>query len=601
MPNNALFLLIALLLCAQPTQNTHADFSAPVVADQQMVVSAHALASRIGNDILNQGGNAIDAAVATAYALAVVHPCCGNLGGGGFMTIHLAAENRDLTINFREKAPLAAYRDMYLGPDGKVRHDWLMDSYLSVGVPGTVMGLEYALQHYGSMPRARLMAAAIALAANGFVLTGHDTKLLAYGSDTFRRYPNTGRIFLNHDHPWKPGERLLQSDLAASLSQIAEQGPAAFYQGPIAAAIVAASNRHGGLLSQQDFDAYSVSEQLPIRCNYRGYEVLSMPPPSSGGVTLCLMLKVLEGYPLATMGFNSAATVHVLVETMRRAYVSRNRLLADPAFVDNPIGPLLSDGYAARLRAGIDPTRASTLAKVEQDASLPAAASSNAPLGPAESTETTQLSVLDRDGNAVSLTYTINGYFGNGRIAGNTGFLLNNEMGDFTAKPGVANSFGLVQGSRNAVEPGKQPLSSMSPTLVKKDGQVFLVLGSPGGSRIITTVLEAIINIIDFNMNLAEAINAPRIHNQWLPDRVFIEPRAFTADTATLLQNMGYSLKTLPPWGALEGIMRVPPEPPMDHSPSQTQADSVQGSYRQPGRLYGSNDARRPQGLALGR
>ena len=589
MPRLPRSFLLALLLSGLIPQLGHAAFSTPVAARQQMVVSAHALASRIGNDILDQGGNAIDAAVASAYALAVVHPCCGNLGGGGFMTIHLAEQDRDLSINFREKAPLAAGRDMYLGTDGEVRHDWLMASYLSVGVPGTVMGLDHALSRYGSMDRETVMAPAIALARDGFELSRDDTNLLVYGTRKFRRYPNSGRIFLNDGEPYRPGERLIQTDLSRSLALVAEQGPKAFYQGPIATAIVAASDANGGILSRADFHDYSVAELPPISCDYRGYQVLSMPPPSSGGVTICLMLKVLEGYPLDKMGFNSAATVHTLVETMRRAFVSRNQLLADPKFVDNPVATLLSPAYADQLRAGIDPDKATPLADIEPLAEL------------AESSDTTHLSVLDKDGNAVSLTYTINGYFGNGRVAGDTGFLLNNEMGDFTAKPGVANIFGLVQGQRNAVEPGKQPLSSMSPTIVKKDGEVFLVLGSPGGSRIITIVLQTIINIIDFNMNLAEATNAPRIHNQWLPDKVFHEPRAFTRDTAELLQKMGHTLEQQRPWGAQEGIMRVPPQGLPGSPTPPSYPDSVLGDYRLRGIIYGANDNRRPRGLAVGR
>jgi gamma-glutamyltranspeptidase/glutathione hydrolase len=591
MPNTLFRILAALLFSALSA--AHADYSTPVTAKQQMVVSAHAIASRIGNDILDQGGNAVDAAVATAYALAVVHPCCGNLGGGGFITLHLAADDRDLTLNFREKAPLAASHDMYLDTNGEVDHQRLMNSYLSIGVPGTVLGLDTALSRYGTLNRQQVMAPAIVLARDGFELTRDDTKLLVLGTRRFGEQPNVAAIFLRDGRPYRPGERLIQTDLANSLSLIAEQGPKAFYDGPIAGDIVAASQASGGVLSLADFNGYTVSEQAPIRCDYRGYQVLSMPPPSSGGVTLCLMLNVLEGYPLADLGFNSAATLHLMVETMRRAYVSRNRLLADPRFVTNPIEALLSNNYAQQLRSHIDPERATPLDDLRKQAALDS--------GQAEATDTTHLSVLDKHGNAVALTYTINGYFGNGRIAGNTGFFLNNEMGDFTAKPGVANIFGLVQGERNAVEPGKQPLSSMSPTLVKKDGEVFLVLGSPGGARIITIVLQAIINIIDFDMNLAEAVNASRIHNQWLPDRVFYEPRAFTRDTEALLSGMGYTLQRQPPWGALEAIMRVPDEGLDDGPETPDYPDSVQGRYRLPGLIYGANDARRPRGLAVGR
>ena len=566
-----------------------ADFSSPVSARQQMVVSAHALASKVGNDILNQGGNAVDAAVAMAYALAVVHPCCGNLGGGGFMTVHLAETDRDLTLNFREKAPLAANRDMYLDASGNVDHQRVLDSYLSVAVPGTVLGLETARERYGSLPRHTLLAPAITLARDGFTLSRGDTDILVYGTRRFQRQANVAAIFLRDGEPLKPGDRLIQRDLANTLERIAAQGPDGFYRGPVADAIVQASQANGGILSHADLSSYRVTELEPIRCNYRGYPIISMPPPSSGGITICLILNQLEAYPLADMGFNAAATVHTLTEAMRRAFVNRNLLLADPAFIENPIEQLLSRQHAARLRQSIDPDHATPSTVTEALAT------------PGEGSDTTQLSVLDRHGNAVALTYTINGYFGNGRIAGNTGFFLNNEMGDFTAKPGVPNMFGLVQGERNAIQPGKQPLSSMSPTLVKKDGEVFLVLGSPGGSRIISIVVQGIINIIDFQMNLAEAINAPRIHHQWLPDTLYHEPRAFTADTARLLERMGHSLKQQRPWGAMEGIMKVPDQG-LDYGPAAPlYPDSVTGNYLLPGMIYGANDSRRPRGMALGK
>lgn len=581
-------LLIALTLFPLVTL---ADFSSPVSARQQMVVSAHALASQLGNDILNQGGNAVDAAVAMAYALAVVHPCCGNLGGGGFMTVHLAETNRDLTLNFRERAPLAASRDMYLDADGKVDHQRVLNSYLSVGVPGTVLGLETARERYGSLPRQVLLAPAIALARDGFTLTRGDTSILVHGTRRFQTQPNVAAIFLRDGEPLKPGDRLVQTELANTLQRIATEGADGFYRGPVADALVAASDANGGILSHADLSGYRVTELEPIRCDYRGHQVISMPPPSSGGVTICLILKQLEHYPLARMGFNAAATVHTQAEAMRRAFVNRNLLLADPEFIDNPIEALLSAQHIDRLRQSITPNQATPSGDAQQLAAL---------VETTESSDTTHLSVLDRHGNAVALTYTINGYFGNGRIAGDTGFFLNNEMGDFTAKPGVPNMFGLVQGERNAVQPGKQPLSSMSPTLVKRDGEVFLVLGSPGGSRIISIVAQGIINVIDFQMNLAEAINAPRIHHQWLPDTLFHEPRAFTADTARLLEDMGHTLKQQRPWGAMEGIMKVP-EQGLDYGPAEPQyPDSVTGNYLLPGRIYGANDGRRPRGLALG-
>ncbi|MCP4329263.1 MAG: gamma-glutamyltransferase [Alphaproteobacteria bacterium] len=589
MVQRVLAVVAAVFVFTLPAVGALADYSTPVVGKQHMVVSAHALASKVGAGILDQGGNAIDAAVATAYALAVVYPCCGNLGGGGFMTIHLAEDGRDLTINFRETAPRAATKDMYLDEAGKVQYSLLKHSYLGVGVPGTVRGLDTALTRYGTMDRGQVMAPAIDLAENGFELTLDDTNILVLGTEIFRAQPNVARIFLKDGAPFRPGDRLVQADLAQTLKRIAENGPDAFYDGPIAAAIVEASAADGGILSLEDFAGYRVSEPDPVRCNYRGYEVLSMAPPSSGGVTICLILNILEGYPLERLGFNSAANAHFMVEAMRRAYVNRNMLLGDPDFVANPIEELLAKSYAARLRQTIGLSKATPIDDIEHDSAL------------GEGAHTTHLSVIDGAGNAVALTTTNNSYFGSGRIAGSTGFFLNDEMADFTAKPGVANMFGLVQGDQNAIEPGKQPLSSMSPTLVKKDGEVFLVLGSPGGGRIITIVVQGIVNVIDFKMNIAEAVNAPRIHNQWLPDTVFHEPRAFTRDTARLLEHKGYELKEQRPWGALEAIMKVPEEG-LPHGPKmEGYGDSVHGSFLLPGFLYGANDQRRPRGLAIGR
>ena len=577
---------LAGLLIGQPAQG---EYPPPAVGSQEMVVSAQALATEVGLGILESGGNAVDAAVATAYALAVVHPCCGNLGGGGFMTIHLAEADRDLVINFRERAPLAATKDMYLDQDGEVDHAKSLVGYLAVGVPGTVLGLDTALAKYGTMDRREVMAPAIALAKEGYVLTLADANILSYGTKAFTSQPNVAAIFLNDGRPYQPGERLVQAQLAASLELIAEQGPEAFYRGAIAETIVAASEANGGRLSLEDFASYSVEELTPVSCDYRGYGVISMPPPSSGGITLCLILNILEGYPLSHLGFNSAETLHYMVEAMRRAFVDRNTLLGDPNFVDNPVSALLSKGYAAKLRETISPFRATPIDQIRSDPAL------------REGANTTHLSVLDQHGNAVSLTTTINSYFGAKRIAGDSGFFLNNEMGDFTAKPGVPNMFGLVQGEANAIAPGKRPLSSMSPTLVKKDGEVFMVLGSPGGSRIITIVAQGIVNVIDFGMNISQAVNAPRVHNQWLPDKVFFEPWAFTKDTARLLEQRGYTLVEQRPWGALEAIMKVPAAGLSSGLQIGSFADdTTKGSYRRPGMIYGVNDSRRPAGLAKG-
>ncbi|MEM7223952.1 MAG: gamma-glutamyltransferase [Pseudomonadota bacterium] len=571
-------------------QTALGEYPPPAVGKSEMVASAQAHATEVGLEILRQGGNAIDAAVAMAYALAVVHPCCGNLGGGGFMTIHLAAENNDIFLNFRERAPLAASTDMYLDQDGNVDHAKSLNGYLAVGVPGTVLGLQTALEKYGTMNRGQVIAPALKHAEEGYVLDLASANILAYGATAFRGAPNVAAIYLKDGQPHQAGDRFVQADLAKTLKLISEYGADAFYEGPVAKAIVAASDAAGGILSLEDFAQYTVEELDPVRCRYRGYEIVSAPPPSSGGTTICLILNQLEGYPLGHLGYNSAETIHYMVEAMRRAFADRNSLLGDPNFVDNPLERLLSDSYAAELRATIPANRATPIGEIKAD------------VASREGQNTTHLSVMDKAGNAVSLTYTINSYFGAKVIAGNTGFFLNNEMNDFTAKPGVPNMFGLVQGTANAIQPGKRPLSSMSPTLIKKDGEVVLVLGSPGGSRIITIVVQGIVNVIDFDMNLSEAVNSPRIHNQWLPDRIFYEPRAFTKDTQRLLEQMGYHLVEQRPWGAMEAIMKVPASGlPRGPAIGIFGDDSVQGSYELPGHLYGVNDARRPAGLAAGR
>ncbi len=559
----------------------------PVEAPHGMVVSAQRLASAVGVDILQKGGNAVDAAVAVGYALAVVHPCCGNLGGGGFMLIHLAG-GKDVVIDFRETAPLAATRDMYLGPDGEPLPEASTRGYKAVGVPGTVMGLDTALTRYGTMSRAEVMAPAIELAEQGFTLWGPDIDILLTGSQAFTAEPNVAAIFLKAGQPYAAGDSLVQRDLARSLSLIAKDGPDAFYRGPIAEAIVAASEAGGGLLSMEDFRRYHAIEREPVRCNYRGFGIVSAPPPSSGGTALCESLNILAGLPLAAQGFHSAASIHSQVEALRRAFVDRNNSLGDPAFVENPIARLLSADYAASLRAGIDPDRATPSSHLRSGI-IP------------EGSQTTHYSVIDSAGDAVGVTFTINSYFGAKVIAGDTGFFLNDEMDDFTAKPGAPNMFGLVQGAANAIEPGKRPLSSMSPTLVTQDGHVYLLLGSPGGSRIISAILETIINVIDYGMDVQSAVDATRFHHQWLPDQIYFEPYAFSADTAERLAAMGHKLAEQPPWGAVEAIMVAP-----EISASAATAggagidDSSHRGKLVPGYLYGANDSRRPGGAALG-
>jgi gamma-glutamyltranspeptidase / glutathione hydrolase len=569
---------IALSLLLAPCMMARAAAPLELESNSGMVVTSQHLASEVGAAILREGGNAIDAAVAVGYALAVTHPCCGNLGGGGFMVIHFA-DGKNTFINFRERAPLAARADMLLDAQGNVVSNRSLTGYLAVGVPGTVMGLETARQKYGTLPRARLIAPAIKLAEDGFVLTRGDVDVLAEGNQAFREQPNVAAIFLNHGKPFEPGDRLTQKDLAATLRAISRGGPDAFYHGAIAAAVGSASRANGGLLTSEDFAAYTATESAPVSCSYRGYTILSAPPPSSGGITLCEMLQVLEGYPLKAMGFHSSAAVHVMTEAMRHAYRDRNTYLGDPAFIDNPTARLLSAPYAESVRAQIQPGRATP------SAALPGLAAAD------EHATTTHYSVVDRLGNAVSVTYTINESFGAKVIAGNTGFLLNDEMDDFTAKPGVANVFGLIQGKANAVAPGKRPLSSMTPTLVFKDGKAVLVVGTPGGSRIITTVLEVIVNFIDHGMTLQEAVDAPRIHHQWLPDTIGAEPFALSADTVTTLTAMGYKIVPLQPWGSGNAVEAIGIAP-LDAAAAQAL------QFPRPALFYGASDSRAPAGSA---
>jgi gamma-glutamyltranspeptidase/glutathione hydrolase len=526
--------VLSVMLSAAPV-----EAASVVEAEHGMVVSAHRLASEVGVRILERGGNAVDAAVAVGYALGVVDPCCGNIGGGGFMTVHLA-DGRETFINFRETAPAAATAGMYLDAKGDPVADLSRHGYRAAAVPGTVMGLDHAAAKYGRLPRARLIAPAIALARDGFALSRADTDILDARADRFGKDPGAAKIFLRPDGSrFEPGDRLVQSDLAATLELISQQGREAFYKGPVAAAVETASRENGGILATADFAAYTVTESAPLTCTYRGYLLILAPPPSSGGATMCEILNVLEGYDIARSGFRSAKSVHLMVEAMRRGYRDRNAYLGDPEFVANPLERLLSKEYAASLRDEI----------ARGDAEKAGAEGA-----PHEKPETTHYSVADGEGNAVAVTYTINGYFGAGVVAPGTGFFLNNEMDDFTVKPGAPNLYGLVQGEPNAIEPGKRPLSSMAPTLVERDGKVVLVLGSPGGSRIITTVLETIMNIIDHGMAAQEAVDAPRLHHQAQPEDVYFERSGLSSEVITQLTAMGYKLVEQRPWGAVELI-----------------------------------------------
>jgi len=545
----------------------------PVGAEHGMVVSAQHLATKVGVDVLRKGGNAVDAAVAVGYALAVVYPAAGNLGGGGFMTIHFA-DGRNRFLDFREMAPLAARPDMYLDVAGDVVKDASTRGQLAVGVPGTVAGLELARGSYGTMKRADLLKPAIRLAENGFVLGQGDVDLLDKAAPDLANDPASARIFLVAGEVPAVGHRLRQKDLAQTLRAIARGGVDGFYKGSVAAAIVAANHAGHGILSQADLDGYRPRDLPPVECDYRGYHVVSAPPPSSGGVIMCEMLAVLEGYPLAQLGYRSARSVHLQIEAMRHAYVDRNSYLGDPDFVSNPIAYLLDRHHVDAIRDAIDPLHAGISAELRPG------------VAPHEGSNTTHYSIIDRDGNAVAVTYTLNDAFGARVTAAGTGVLLNDEMDDFTIKPGVANLYGLVQGEANAIAPGKRPLSSMSPTIMLKDGKVVLVVGTPGGSRIITAVLLSILNIVDYGMTVQEAIDAPRFHQQWLPEATSLERFALSPDTRGILESMGHKFVDQSPANHLTAIL--------------VGAPSLGGKPVGAKRFYGANDPRGDSGLAAG-
>ena len=550
---------------AAPTTPAALAAVRPVTAPHAMVVTAQHLATEAGVSILRAGGNAVDAAVAIGYALAVVDPCCGNIGGGGFMLLHLASGS-NVFLDFREKAPLRASANMYLDAAGNVVPGASTHTYLGVGVPGTVMGLNAALRKYGTMTLSRVMAPAIGLARDGYVLTAGDVNLFNRRADEFRRHPNVAAIYLKNGEPYSVGDRLRQPELARTLELIDKDGDDAFYRGPIARKVVAASVAEGGILSMRDFADYSVEWDDPVRCGYRGYTIVSDPPPSSGGTTICQILGILEPYPLAEWGYGATKSLHYVIEAERRAFADRNTYLGDPAFVHNAVDALLAPAHLADMRATIDADKATPSSEIKGS------------LNSTEGTNTTSYAVVDRLGNAVAVTYTINFLFGIGQIAGDTGFFLNNEMDDFTSKIGVPNSFGLVQGRINLIEPGKRPLSSMAPTIVVRGGKLFMVTGSPGGSTIITTTLQSILNVVDFGMNMQQSVDAPRFHHQWYPDLVLVEPGILTDPVHRQLEAMGYQFKVIDSWGADEAILFNP----------RTHL------------LEGANDRRRPAGSAAG-
>ncbi|WP_459204402.1 gamma-glutamyltransferase (plasmid) [Ralstonia pseudosolanacearum] len=565
--------IASLWLTTSFAPSSYAASVAPVAAENGMVVAAQHLATRVGVDVLKRGGNAVDAAVAVGYALAVVYPAAGNLGGGGFMTIQLA-DGRKTFLDFREVAPKGATANMYLDKDGNVIKGLSTKGHLAVGVPGTVSGMEYAREKYGTRSRAELIAPAIRLADKGFALDQGDVDMLLTSTKDFHEDPASGAIFLNKGQPYQVGQKLVQRDLARTLHAISVKGTDGFYKGWVGKAIVASSQAGKGLITQEDLDGYKTRELAPVECDYRGYHVVSAPPPSSGGVVICEMLNILEGYPLKDLGYHSAQAVHYQIEAMRHAYVDRNSYLGDPDFVKNPLDRLLDKHYAEKIRAVIDPKRAGVSKDIKPG------------VEPHEGSNTTHYSIADRYGNAVSVTYTLNDWFGAKVTAAKTGVILNDEMDDFTAKVGVPNLYGLVQGEANAIAPGKRPLSSMSPTIVTRDGKPVMVVGTPGGSRIITAVLQTMLNAIDYGMNVQEAVDMPRFHQQWLPDLTNVENYTLSPDTRQILEGMGHKFG--------------PPQPANHLAAIIVGAPSLEGKPVGKNRFYGANDPRRNTGLAAG-
>ena len=540
------------------------DIFHPVVASNGMVATEQALASQIGLDILKAGGNAVDAAVAVGFALAVALPNAGNLGGGGFMMVYDARSGKSVALDFREMAPSQASRDMYLDASGKVIDGKSLYTHYAVGVPGTVKGLEHALKSWGTMSMAQVTTPAANLAERGFAVSDTLAKTLVQNSKTMGQWPATRAIFWNGSAPLKVGETLVQKELAASMRLIGKEGSKAFYEGSIAQKIAAEMAAHAGTITAADLRSYKVVEREPTRGTYRGYDIVTMPPPSSGGPHLVQILNMLEPLPLKEWGSNSAKTIHYMAESMKLAYADRSEYLGDPDFVKIPLKGLTSKRYADSLRQTIHANQARLAKDIKPGKPLPY-----------ESDQTTHYSVVDKAGNAVAVTYTLNTSFGSGIVAAGTGILLNNEMDDFSAKPGVANAYGLVGGDANAVAAGKRPLSSMTPTLVLKDGKPALVTGSPGGARIITTVLQTVINSIDFGMNPAEAAATARVHHQWTPDELRIE-KGISPDTVALLKQRGHKV-------ALKASM------------GRTQTIALKD-----GMLYGASDPRNPDGKTLG-
>ena len=538
-PHRYLIYWLLTSLCLVPAGLASTE---PVHAQHGMVVSVHDLASQVGVEILQAGGNAVDAAVATGFALAVVHPSAGNIGGGGFMLIRMA-DGKAHFVDYREKAPAAASRDMYLDSHGDVIKGASEFGYKSIGVPGSVAGMVYAEKKFGKLTLKQVIAPAIMLARDGYALSWHEAKDLH--TSHLAEFPESRRVFQRNGDYYKVGEIFRQPDLARTLERVSER-PDDFYHGALARELAAVIQKGGGLLTVEDLASYEVKERVPVRGSYRGFEIISAPPPSSGGTVLIESLNILEGYDLAKMESRSAQSVHFTIEGFRRAFFDRAEFMGDPDFSKVPVAQLLDKKYAAAWRETISPERASVSKDLKRPAifsELEQYAESHPPAAvPRESNHTTHYSVVDAEGNAVSVTTTINDWFGSRVTADGLGFLLNDEMDDFSSKPGVPNADGLIQGAANEIGPGKRPLSSMTPTIAVHNGKAVLVLGSPGSSKIITTVANVLMGVVDYGMNIQEAVNAPRFHNQWMPDKLNVE-QWFSPDTLATLEKMGYKIE----------------------------------------------------------
>ena len=555
-----------------PPQKRQLYYGDPVRAEHGLVVSAHQKASEVGVEILKAGGNAVDAAAATGFALAVVYPVAGNLGGGGFMVIR-QADGRATTIDFREKAPMAATRDMYLDSTGTYVPRLSRRSHLASGVPGSVAGLLKAQDQYGLLPRRTILQPAIELAREGFMLSSLQAERLNRNRSAFLRNPGAAHYFTKADAArYRAGELFVQEDLAQVLERIRDQGHAGFYSGETARLIAAEMERGGGLITREDLAAYEAVERRPVTSTYRGYRLFSMPPPSSGGVALAQLLNAVEPYDIAEMGFHASATVHLMGEAMRRVYADRSKWLGDADFFPVPREELISKEYMHRRMAGFDPKRASVSDSVSHGNPLAY-----------ESRETTHYSIVDSSGNAVSVTTTLNGGYGSKVAVEGAGFFLNNEMDDFSAKPGVPNMYGLIGSEANAIEPEKRMLSSMTPTIVEdSEGRLFLIIGTPGGSTIITTVFQVVMNVVDHGMNIQQAVSVPRVHHQWLPDVLRYERWGLPQDVVRNLEERGWTVRERGTWGRANGI-----------TVHYDESDSLSRTY------FGGADPRR-ENVALG-